>query len=204
MERKLQIVREITSSQSGTTLRREIVTEFTDDASDRNSYKSTSKFIHNGEIQEDPNYNGLSDKIYGIIEDVVSALDSIYEYEFNHGRVLIRSEAAEIDETKATLLPRDYFDALRELNALLEEFEEHFRGINDPSRISSDLLYVKAASQSLSAFISSYSPEDEIEIPSELPLSLLHRIRKIKLPQAESMAGVIQKIADAISKIFLN
>lgn len=205
MDRKLEIIREVTGASRVANLRREVVVEFTGDPSNRTSYKSTSKFIYDGKAHDEHEYEGLSEEIYEIIEVIVRALDRIDEYQFSHGRIRLRSRDSEPQPSNPGVrsFSRDHFDALRELDALLRELEEHFRGINDPNRISNDLLYVKAASQSLSSFISSYSNEDNVEIPTDLPLSLLHRIQRIRLPQAESLAGVIQKIADAISKLFL-
>ncbi|MEL6468030.1 MAG: hypothetical protein AAFQ58_23965 [Pseudomonadota bacterium] len=101
-----------------------------------------------------------------------------------------------------TELSRDHFDVLRDLDALLAELSEHFRKINDPDRLAKDMRFVRASADSMRSFIESFDGAEAVEIPTSLPNGLLERLRSIDLKGVDGLAGIAQKIADAISKLF--
>lgn len=98
---------------------------------------------------------------------------------------------------------RDHFDILRELDALLAELTDHFRKINDPKIVTKDIRYVRASAEAMREFIATYEEADEVEVPVQLPRSLLERLRSLSISKVDGIAGTVQRIADIISKLFL-
>lgn len=106
-------------------------------------------------------------------------------------------------KTGTQSIARDQFDMLRDLDELLAELEDHLRSINNPDRVTNNVRYVKAASESLRSFISNFERTEVTEVPEELPRTLHERLKSPELKDIEGVAGIIQKITDAIAKIFL-
>jgi glucokinase len=98
---------------------------------------------------------------------------------------------------------RDHFDMLRELEVLLEELSERLRSINDPVKVTNNIRYIRAASDSMLAFISSFEDSEISEVPTDLPIGLVDRLRSLDLSKADRVSVIAQRIADIVSKIFL-
>lgn len=101
-----------------------------------------------------------------------------------------------------TRMPRDQFDMLRDLDTLLQELMRTLRAINDPDRVNSEVLYVRAAAESLSNFLNAFSENQEVEVPKQVPLSLMEKLRSPSLTKLDGVAALAQRIADIISKLF--
>lgn len=100
-------------------------------------------------------------------------------------------------------LSRDHFDIIRDLEGLLGELIREFSKINDPEKLSRDLIYVKAASESMRNFIQAYDDISEIEVPEDLPRSLVDRLKSINLSNIGESTKIAQRIIEIIQRIFL-
>ncbi|WP_425655746.1 AAA family ATPase [Roseobacter sp. EG26] len=104
---------------------------------------------------------------------------------------------------ETVVVPRDLFDLLRELHTLIDELNDHLRKINDPKKITTNILFVRAASEALQDFIKQFEDHTVAEIPKSLPKTLMGRLSSVELKRVEGVSNVAQKLADIIAKLFL-
>lgn len=201
--KRLHIVREFASPGSRNSYRRRITVTIPEGKSRPKEYKANSEFISDGEVQDDPNFEGYSEQVYETLAKIVESLDALDEYAFSTAQMDFSTTSPASSTVDATRVSRDHFDVLRDLDALLAELAEHFHKINDPNRITNDMRYVRASAEAMREFIEAFEGNDHVEMPTELPRNLLDRLRTIDLTKVDGLTGTVQRIADIISKLFL-